>query len=84
MIKDEEEVDEDKEGVEADYDGVLHTDVSVVCYSVPLVIKTSLGMLVTLAMVMYVCLNGGNDIKFSCDINGFLCLIYLIMSPPVL
>ena len=30
MIKDEEEIDEDKEGVEADYDGVLHTDVSVI------------------------------------------------------
>ena len=30
MIKDEEEIEEDKEGVEADYDGVLHTDVGVV------------------------------------------------------
>ena len=31
MVKDEEEIEEDKEeGMEADYDGVLHTDVSVV------------------------------------------------------
>ena len=30
MIKDEEEIDEDKEGIEAAYDGVLHTDVSLV------------------------------------------------------
>ena len=30
MIKDEEEIEEEKdEGVEADYDGVLHTDVSI-------------------------------------------------------
>ena len=33
MIKDEEEIEEGKEGVEADYDGMLcvNTDVSTVC-----------------------------------------------------
>ena len=30
MIKDEEEIEEDREGGDADYDRVLHTDVSVV------------------------------------------------------
>ena len=35
MIKDEEENEEDREGGgDADYDGVLHTDVSVVVSSV--------------------------------------------------